>query len=160
MICALVWLLHPIQSQCINYAIQRSEILMAFCALTVFYAAQRSIAGTGWWSVLAVAACFLGMASKESMVAVPLLVPLCDRAMSGNHMIWRQRSVFYLCLAASWLLLFWLLSDQPHRATIGFGHGVSAWNYAINQCPVIISYMRLSFWPCLLYTSPSPRDRG
>ena len=106
LICALVWLLHPIQSQCINYLNQGSQILMTLCALTVLCAAQRSTADTGWWSVLAVAACILGMASKESMVAVPLLAPLCDRAMSGDHMIWRQRLVFYLSLAASWLPLF------------------------------------------------------
>ena len=44
--CALIWLLHPLQSQCINYVIQCSEILMAFCALIAVYAA--ALGGQHW----------------------------------------------------------------------------------------------------------------
>ncbi|MEE2873513.1 MAG: hypothetical protein VX893_11445, partial [Candidatus Latescibacterota bacterium] len=157
--CALIWLLHPLQSQCINYVIQRSEILMAFCALTALYAAQRGLTGGPWWSVLAVFACLMGMASKESMVGVPLLIPLCDRAMSGNINIWRRRFAFYLGLAATWLLLIWLLSDKPHRTTIGFDQGISAWTYAVNQCQAIIGYLHLAYWPASLvfdYGYPDP----
>lgn len=145
--CALLWLLHPLQSQCINYVIQRSEILMTLCCLATLYATQRSLIDKPWWSILAVLACMLGMTSKESMAGVPLLVPLCDRAMSGNIQVWRHRFGLYISLAATWLLLFWLLADRPHRTTIGFDQGISAWTYAINQCQAIVGYLRLYFWP-------------
>ncbi len=92
----------------------------------------------------------MGMASKESMVGVPLLIPLCDRAMSGSINIWRRRFVFYIGIAATWLLLIWLLSDQPHHTTIGFDHGISAWTYAVNQCQAIIGYIHLAYWPVSL----------
>lgn len=116
----LLWLLHPLQSQCINYIVQRSECLMAFCYLTTLYAALRALEGRGGWTVLAVGACLLGMGSKESMVSAPFLVAFGDRAALGDRAIWVRRWKLYAALGATWLALWWLLADRPHSTTIGF----------------------------------------
>ncbi|MDP6699957.1 MAG: tetratricopeptide repeat protein [Candidatus Latescibacteria bacterium] len=156
---ALLWLLHPLQSQCINYIVQRSESLMALCCLTALYAALRALGGRSGWAVLAAGACLLGMGSKESMVGAPLLIALSDRAACGDRAIWVRRWKLYAALAATWLALWWLLADRPHRTTIGFDQGISAWTYALNQCQVLVGYLRLFSWPDPLvfdYGYPDP----
>jgi hypothetical protein len=82
-VCA-IWLLHPLQSEVINYVVQRSEALASFCYLATLYASQRAWQGTESsrlrWYALAVMACVLGMASKEIVISAPLAVMLYDRA--------------------------------------------------------------------------------
>ena len=65
---ALLWLVHPLQVECVSYVTQRTESIMALFFLLTLYAAIRG------WTVVAIVACGLGMASKESMVMAPLLV--------------------------------------------------------------------------------------
>ena len=48
---ALLWLLHPLQSPCINYIVQRSESPMALCCLTALYTALRALGGRTTTSV-------------------------------------------------------------------------------------------------------------
>ncbi|MGH7655348.1 MAG: hypothetical protein ACREN6_11865, partial [Gemmatimonadaceae bacterium] len=63
-----LWLLHPIQSEVINYVVQRSEGQASLCYLATLYASQRAwdAAPTARirWYALAVLACILGMMSK------------------------------------------------------------------------------------------------
>src|SRR5262249_45576670 len=56
---ALVWTLHPLNSEVVNYVTQRTESMMALCYLLVIYANIRR------WEWMAVVVCFLGMACKE-----------------------------------------------------------------------------------------------
>ncbi len=74
--CALVWVLHPLNTEVVNYLVQRTESLMALCYLTTLYCAIRAKAHPDrWpWRAAAIAACAAGMASKESMVTAPLMV--------------------------------------------------------------------------------------
>jgi tetratricopeptide (TPR) repeat protein len=51
-------------------------------------------------------------------------------------------------LAATWLVLAVLvISTRGRAATVGFGSGVSALQYARTEAPAIIHYLRLCFWP-------------
>ncbi|PPR27272.1 MAG: hypothetical protein CFH38_00373, partial [Alphaproteobacteria bacterium MarineAlpha10_Bin1] len=60
---ALLWSLHPLNSQVVNYITQRSESLMALCYLGTLYCIQRrGTGGAGSWSAGAVLCCGLGMA--------------------------------------------------------------------------------------------------
>src|ERR1043166_178084 len=54
---AMIWVVHPLQTQCVTYVIQRGESLMALFYLLTLYCATRR----GWWHVAAVACCALGI---------------------------------------------------------------------------------------------------
>ena len=80
--CALIWLVHPLNSEAVDYLTQRTESMVALCLLTTLYASIRA-----WnakerprWQAIAILANACGMATKESMAVAPLLVLLCDRA--------------------------------------------------------------------------------
>jgi tetratricopeptide (TPR) repeat protein len=90
------------------------------------------------------------MASKEVMATAPVMVLLYDRAfLSGSFKkSLQQRGRLYLGLAATWLLLAFLVqSDGDRNATVGFGYGVEWWAYALTQCRAIVRYLSLAVWP-------------
>jgi protein O-mannosyl-transferase len=152
-VAAALWALHPLQTESVTYVVQRVESLMGFFYLLTFYAFIRSAeqgARVAGWRVLAIAACWLGMGTKEVMVSAPLVVLLYDRTFIANSFgdALRRRWRFYAALFASWLLLAWLLSSSIDRNnTTGFGAGVSWWHYLLTQCRAIVIYLRLSVWP-------------
>jgi Flp pilus assembly protein TadD len=106
--------------------------------------------GRNGWHAASIAACFLGMATKEVMVSAPLIVLLYDRAFLAGGFVeaWRRRWRVYVGLAATWLVpAFLMLSAKGRGASAGFGTSVAWWRYALTQPPAIVHYLRLSFWP-------------
>ncbi len=87
---ALLWALHPLQTETVVYITQRTELLVGFFYLATLYASLRywqaaSPAGRGCWLALATLACLAGMASKEVMVTAPVIVLLFERTfISGS----------------------------------------------------------------------------
>jgi protein O-mannosyl-transferase len=148
--CALVWELHPLNTEVVNYVTQRTESLMALCYLLTLYAAIRAHAHPArWgWRVAAIVACALGMASKESMVTAPVMVLLYDRVFlyPSFAAAARERAVLYGGLAATWGVLALLMLGGP-RTTVGFSGSVSPWTYLLNQLSLIARYLWLSIWP-------------
>ncbi len=147
---ALWWLLHPLNSECINYVSQRSSILLGLFYLLTLYCARRAMDGDrAGWSWGAVISCALGMGCKELMVTAPLVVLLCDRILVAGSFAaaLRVRYWLYTGLASCWIPLVLLLSQAPHGDTIGFTPRVSAWVYLLNQCAVLSTYISKVFWP-------------
>jgi tetratricopeptide (TPR) repeat protein len=147
---ALLWSLHPLNSQVVNYITQRSESLMALCYLAALYCFLRQVeGGARRWQIGAVLCCALGMAAKEVMVSAPVIILLCDRLFASRSYgeALRRRPGLYAGLALSWLVLLRGLWAAPHGATIGFGRGVASWTYLLNQCQMIFTYLRLALWP-------------
>ena len=148
---SLLWLVHPLQVECVAYVTQRTESVMALFFLLTLYAAIRARGSdrSRWWSAAAIVACGLGMASKESMVTAPLLVVLYDWAYRAKP--WRQvlaeRRGLYAGLAATWIVLLAVTVTGPRSETIGFGHSVTAWQYGLNQCVVVVEYLGRVVWP-------------
>jgi hypothetical protein len=149
--CALLWLVHPLQTECVNYITQRTESIMALFYLLTLYCAIRAPGSprTLWWNAASVVCCALGMASKEAMVTAPLMVVLYDWAYrSGPYAdVLRRRRGLYAGLAATWVVLVVLMAGGPRAATVGFGHGVGGVEYALNQCVAIAGYLKLVVWP-------------
>ena len=158
---ALIWMLHPLQSEVVNYATQRTTSMKGLALLITLYCSIRAL-GTrpGRWTAAAVVSCAAGMACKESMVIAPILIVLFDRVFvygSLREAVTRRR-VLYAGLAASWIVLAALMAQAP-RTTVGFGGGISAWTYLLNQATVIVDYLRLIAWPRALvldYGLPQP----
>jgi tetratricopeptide (TPR) repeat protein len=148
---ALIWTVHPLNSEAVDYVTQRTELTMAAMLLLTLYASIRGLVMSRRlaWSLIAVCACALGMASKESMVTAPLLVVLYDRTFvfASLRDAWATRKKLYLGLMATWLFLAALLSTAPRKHSAGFSSGVSPAQYLIDQLPMVTRYLRLSFWP-------------
>lgn len=103
------------------------------------------------WYIVSVATALAGMATKEVMVTVPVVLLVLDRTFFAGSWreAWRQRQGLYLGLAATWLLLgFLVLGTGGTRGTAaGFGLSVTPWTYALTQCQAITTYLGLALWP-------------
>ena len=166
---AVCWAVHPLQTECVTYIIQRMESLMGLFLLLTLYCVIRGYQSPrrSWWYATAVVCCALGMGSKEGMIVAPIIVLLYDRIFLANSWaeLWKQRSALYAALAATWLILILLVVVNTARVGGLIGStGVSCWGYAKNQFGAIAHYLRLTFWPdtlCLDYgwqVSPLPRS--
>jgi hypothetical protein len=151
LVVALVWLVHPLQTESVNYLVERTELLMGMFLLLTLYCVIRGSQSTNsnLWYCTAIAACALGMGSKEVMVVAPLIVVLYDRMFltSSFRELWRQRGGTYAGLAATWLFLARLVAMTP-RETTGFKlPSLNSWDYLKTEANVIVHYLRLCFWP-------------
>lgn len=166
---ALVWGVHPLTTEVVDYVSQRTESMMAFCLLLTLYAAIRSHAPAGrvlrGWHALAIVACLAGTVCKETIAAAPLLVALYDRVFLYRS--WRDaaqaRGSLYMGLVASWLVLGGLVLSGPRAAVSGSASGVPVWTYLLNQAAILVDYLRLTVWPTdlvALYGWPEPLTLG
>ncbi len=152
---ALLWLVHPLQTQAVTYVVQRYESLMAmFFLLTLYFAVRGAQSKKPRdWYIAAFVACSLGALSKEIIAVAPLVVLLYDRAfLTGTFAgAWRRRWPLYLTLLlpAAFLLVVTRQSFVGERTgSVGFGmEHITAWEYFRSQPGVILHYLRLSFWP-------------
>lgn len=149
---ALIWMVHPLLTESVTYVSQRAESLMGLFYLLTLYCFLRGVESgeTKKWYRLSVAACLLGMGTKEVMASAPLIVLLYDRTfLAGTFReAWRQRKGFYGGLAATWLALAYLVVTNSSRGgTAGFGTEMGWWPYALTQCRAIVLYLKLSVWP-------------
>ena len=149
---ALLWLVHPLQSESVICIVQRNELLAGLFYLLIFYAFERSMdsRSSGWWRGVAVAACGAGVMSKELVATAPLLVFLYDRTFIAGTLgaAWRARWKFYASLALTWIPLGLLMASSEGRAgTVGFGLGMSGWTYLLTQCRALGIYLQLAVWP-------------
>lgn len=154
---ALIWVIHPLHTETVVYVTQRTELLVSLFLLATMTAALRGFdleaAGFAWgarrWWALAVACCWLGMASKEVMAGAPLLVLLVDRAVVSGT--WaaaiRRHWALYVALAGSWLLLAALVVLSPRTESAGFDVGIRPLHYLYTQAHVLVVYLKLAFWP-------------
>ncbi len=148
---ALIWEVHPLQTESVTYIVQRSELLMGLFLLLTLYCTLRGShsARARAWYLAAVVSCALGMGSKEVMVGAPLIILLYDRVFlaSSFRELWQRRRGLYVGLAATWLILAVLVARTTHPMT-GFGvTGLTSWDYLKTEAGVIVYYLRLCFWP-------------
>ncbi len=156
---AILWAVHPLQTQTVTYISQRTESLMALFFLLGLYCFIRGTSGRAkLWHSLAVGACLLGAMCKEVIATVPLVVFLYDRTFVAGtfRAALRQRWQFYGCLSATWLLLGSLLAGVSKRG-VGFELGVTSFQYALTQCKAVVRYLSLCVWPQPLVFDYSPR---
>jgi len=159
---AVLWTVHPLQTESVTYVIQRAESMMGLFYLLTLYCFIRgadSVKPRAWYG-LCVAACALGMASKEVMISAPVIVMLYDRAFVSESFrdAWRQRWRLYLGLASTWAVLgFVLVAGNMVAYTSLNAHnmGITRWEYLATEPGAILHYLRLSVWP-----SPLCLDRG
>ena len=150
---ALLWIVHPLQTESVTYVIQRGESLTGLFYLATIYAALRSAQRRPRiWAGLAILSCSLGMASKAVAVTAPLMVMLYDRTFlfpSWREAV-RRRAPLYAGLALTWGILIACLraGSWEFEETAGFAYrDIPAWNYLLTQTGVVLRYLRLTLWP-------------
>lgn len=157
---AVLWAVHPLQTESVTYVIQRAESLMGLFYLLTLYGFIRAATGeaassrrekTVRWSILSVVACAAGMATKEVTATAPLMVLFYDRCFVAGTFLGalRRRPGFYAALGGTWLLLAWLIHQTGGNrgGSVGFGVGVAWWDYWLTQFAAIGAYLKLTFWP-------------
>lgn len=154
---AVIWTVHPLQTESVTYLPQRAESLMGLFYLLTLYGFVRASEREGTpgkprlcWFGLSWGACFLGMAAKEAMVTAPVMVLLYDQTFvsGGFRKAWGLRRGYYLGLAGTWLMLVYLMVRVGSRgSTVGFHTPVPWWGYALAQFKAIVHYLHLSLWP-------------
>lgn len=147
---ALLWALHPLQSESVTYSIQRTELMMAFFYMATLYCGLRFFeTRRAIWPCLATFGCFCGMASKEVMVSAPLIVLLFERTFVAGS-LWqalRRSWPLYIGLFATWILLIGLTLNSPRANSASFGIGPPLWIWWATQCKVLLMYFKLAIWP-------------
>jgi tetratricopeptide (TPR) repeat protein len=175
---ALIWVVHPLNSDAVDYLTQRTESLMALFYLLTLYCAIRAAGPAAAaddarvgphahlrWTVAAIVSCALGVGCKESMATAPVAVMLYDRVFM--YASWKdaftRRRLLYAGLIATWIPLAFVVASGPRVHSAGFRAGVDAWTYLVNQAVMIVRYLRLAVWPqslVLAYGPPQPLSVG
>jgi Flp pilus assembly protein TadD len=152
---AMIWALHPLQTEAVIYATQRTELMFAFCYLATLYCSLRYWASNNFplqraaWLTLATISCLAGMASKEVMVSAPLIVLLFERTFIIGSLAGALRKSWplYTALAATWILLLGLSAGSPHSGAAGFALGPPAYIWWFTQAKILWLYLKLVIWP-------------
>jgi len=156
---ALLWALHPLQTQSVTYIIQRGESMMGTAYLLAMFALVRGlrVERAAPWFLASIACVAAGMLCKAVIVTAPVMVLVTDWCLRRESFttVMRSRGIWHAGFFATWLLLLptgvgqGVLAPPPDTtATVGFGYdGVSPIGYAITQSLVILHYLRLCIWP-------------
>ena len=157
LVIAVLWALHPLQTQAVTYVYQRIESMAGmFCLLSL--AAFARAAATNWsrkWLCGAVMACAAAMACKENAVVLPVLLVLYDWLFTpaDSPAAWRadvrRRRGLHCACFLTWLILafvIWTQAGRYQEFNVGTARH-SPLTYALTQPGVILHYLRLAFVP-------------
>jgi hypothetical protein len=158
---ALLFAVHPVQTESVTYIISRSELLATFfylAAVLLFVAALQSkeVIHKAFYYIGVFLSSLFSMASKEWAVTLPALIMLydylflSDRKASDVLSHWKA----FVLAAAPWGIVLSRLNLMSN-ASVGFHMtsstaGVSppnAWTYLLTSFNVIWTYIRVLFLP-------------
>ncbi|MDW8196227.1 MAG: tetratricopeptide repeat protein, partial [Gemmataceae bacterium] len=151
---ALLWMVHPLQTQAVTYIIQRCESMMGLFYLFTFYAWMRgATGGRRWWYVAAITSFALSAGCKEVAGTLPPVLAIFDRIFLASS--WRElrgRWLAYLAIGVIWIIVLipFARTALGGGTTVGLGMGlpsVTPYTYLLTQSEVILHYLRLSVWP-------------
>lgn len=145
----VLWVAHPLQTEAVTNIVQRAESTMGLCLLLTLYCAIRAFPASrpNRWYAAAIAACAVGMGTKESMIVAPLIVLLYDYTFVSKDIAGiRRHAALHLGLFATWIVLVALILFTAHDAAKDFQEGKTL-PYLLAQPAVILEYLRLSLWP-------------
>jgi tetratricopeptide (TPR) repeat protein len=148
---ALIWAVHPLQTESVTYIVQRSESLAGLFYFSALYSAIRGSGSekSNLWSAAAIVLCALGIGTKELVATAPVVILLYDSMFQSGSLkkALSARKILYLGLGFAWLLLPFV-SLGARSGSAGFGApGYGPIAYFLTQLGVITHYLRLSFWP-------------
>lgn len=159
---ALLWAVHPLQTESVAYVCQRFESLAALFYLITLYGFVRAVQGSRTWYVVSLAACMSGMATKETMVTAPFMILLIDGVVLSKswrdalRRNWRLHAGYMLTLGVLGALWVGTLAEGARAGEYGITV-VSPWTYLLTQSTVVLHYLRQTVFPvdlCFDYAWP------
>jgi len=154
---ALLWLVHPLQTQSVTYIVQRMNSLSAlFYVLALLCYAKSRLAetGTGRWAL--VAGCgistLLAFGSKETTATLPLFIFLYEwfffQDLSGQWLKKHFPLLLGVFLLLALLALAYLGWHPLEKIASGYGHrDFSIGQRVLTQFRVILFYLSLLLFP-------------
>lgn len=155
---ALLFVVHPIQTQAVTYIVQRIASLAAlFYLLAVVCYLQWRLADSisrtrAWWYAAALAATLLAMKTKESSFTLPFMLLIVEGGFfrSASRRPWVALLPFLLMLP----IIPWSLASEGavgmHQGEAGLARetaDIDRLSYLYTQCRVLVTYLRLLVWP-------------
>lgn len=157
LITALLFLCHPIQTQAVTYIVQRATSLATcfyFAALVCYLQARLEHKNKPCWYGLVFAASFVAYFSKEISYTLPFAVLLVEWLVLGadRRQIRRQAPVlmlFFASLAAVYFICYHRAVAAGHIQSVTqvSGAGINRTNYLLTQFSVLLTYLKLLFFP-------------
>jgi hypothetical protein len=153
---ALLFALHPIQTEAVTYIITRTELLATFFYLATFLLFIKGVrTKSSSYYVGAFFTAALSMGSKEWAVTLPALLMLYDYLFiaEGKVRVVASRWMVYVAIAVPWVIVLRNLDlfAASSGAGIGFNvsttSGITTKTYWLTSLNVIWTYIRLLFLP-------------
>lgn len=143
---ALVFLLHPIQTEAVAYIASRSDVLstlFSYAALALFVARRNSsLSLVTIATILVLFAC--AVLSKEQAAALPAAFFLIDWFAPDGKRNWRLHLPVFAAGVAG---VAYVLTRLAQGNTAGFSAGISPLEYFYTQCRAVWRYIRLILLP-------------
>ncbi|WP_235203342.1 tetratricopeptide repeat protein [Candidatus Magnetobacterium casense] len=158
LLCALVFVSHPVQTQAVTYVIQRFASLATLCYLLalVLYVKSRltqfSVTRYATY-VLSILSALAAMKTKEIAFTLPVIIVLFEAFFLGGNL--RTRIVWLIPIALTMLVI-----PLSHVGGVDSASGLatfdevmrveshtSRWQYLITQFRVLVTYIRLLLLP-------------
>lgn len=158
---ALLWLVHPLQTESVTYVIQRCESLMGLFFFMILYFYARGLFSethSHLWKVAVGASFILGILTKEVMAMAPLVALCYDRVFvsrSFRRALERSYGLYVAFFAGIVLFAALMVSRRTgvdaasmDAGRLALGHPVhNSLAYFFTQSQVIIHYLKMTVLP-------------
>jgi len=151
--CALLFGLHPIQTESVTYIISRTELIATFFYLATFlFFIKGVLTKKGMYTFAAFVMAVFAMGSKEWAVTLTAMLILYDYLFLSDSSFKAVMSRLgqHLLIACSWGLLIYTMSSTKMSGA-GFGvvgtNNITPWSYLLTSMNVLWTYLRILILP-------------
>ena len=154
---ALIWAVHPLQTQSVSYIVQRMNSMAAFFYLLAFYcyvkarlSHSNTIRVVLFFVVLLSA--LLAVGSKQNSAILPLFIALYECFFFQDIQIaWLRKRLPFLVVVCGFFWAAFLVFFRGGNLLLRFinygGRDFSLWERLLTQFRVIVHYISLLFFP-------------
>lgn len=147
---ATVFLVHPLQTQTVNYIFQRCTLLAAFfylSSLTLYIKSVQSQKKV--YYIGSLLAAILSMFSKETAISLPFMICFYEFYFLKSR-CWQRLMPFLITVLI--IPYTWHLSNPIHfvamkKTVEGYAGGVTVQQYFLTELRVMVTYVRMLFIP-------------
>jgi hypothetical protein len=157
LIVAFLWLVHPVQTQTVNYIVQRMTILAAMfyiLAFLLYIKARLAEKKITTWLLLfgSFFAGFLGLGSKETVATLPFFIILFEFCFFQDTNRARFKNVLFGLTAVflmACILIFFYLGTNPFQSLANSfnGRDFTIGQRLLTECRVVVFYVSQLFFP-------------